>query len=112
MKESFKKNRKGIALMLCSAFCACIGQFLWKLSAQMGVYIALLGFGLYGIGALFMLIAYKYGSLSVLQPMQSVGYILSLLLGYFVLNENISLTQGVGVLIIMCGVTMIGGGDT
>ncbi len=97
--------------MLCSAFCACIGQLLWKMSAQQGIYLALIGFFLYGLGALFMLIAYRYGSLSVLQPMQSVSYIFSIIIGFLILNEPFRLLKVIGVFIIMTGILFIGGGD-
>lgn len=111
MLDSFAKNKKGILIMLCSAACACIGQLLWKLSAEQGVLLALVGFGFYGVGALFMLIAYRFGSLSVLQPMQSVNYVLSIIIGAIVLNEAVTLLKVVGVLIIMVGIVFIGGGD-
>lgn len=112
MRDSFAKNKKGILIMLCSALCACVGQLLWKLSATEGILLALLGFVLYGFGALFMLIAYKYGSLSVLQPMQSVSYILSIIIGVMILNESLNLQKVIGVIVIMMGMLLIGGGDT
>ena len=69
MIESFQKNKKGILLMLISSICVCVGQLLWKISAEKGFPIMLAGFCFYGLGALIMIIAYKYGKLSVLQPM-------------------------------------------
>ena len=68
MLESFQKNKKGILLMLVSSICVCVGQLLWKLSAAQGIIVMLVGFCFYGVGALVMIIAYKYGKLSVLQP--------------------------------------------
>lgn len=111
MKESFAKNRTGILLMLISSVCACIGQLLWKLSAERGVWLMLAGFGFYGIGALIMLIAYRFGSLSVLQPMLSMNYVLGIILGALILKEEITILKVMGVLIIMTGVVLIGGGD-
>lgn len=111
MRDSFLKNRTGIILMLCSSIFACIGQLLWKLSTNGNWVEMIVGFGLYGIGALFMLIAYKYGSLSVLQPMLSMNYVISLILGAFLLNEKITIIKCIGVLTIIAGVVMIGGGD-
>lgn len=97
--------------MICSAVCACAGQLLWKLSAENGLLWALVGFGFYGLGALFMLIAYRFGSLSVLQPMQSVNYVLSIIIGALVLSEAVTVKKVIGVLIIMAGIVLIGGGD-
>ncbi len=111
MLESFQKNKKGILLMILSSMCVCIGQLLWKLSADYGIWIMLLGFGLYGIGALIMIVAYRYGQLSVLQPMLSLNYVLSIILAAVILKEQITLLKCIGVLIIIAGVIMIAGGD-
>lgn len=111
MLESFEKNKKGIYIILMSSLFACLGQLFWKISAEQGILFMIIGFALYGIGALAMLIAYKYGSLSVLQPMLSLNYILSLILSVIILHEPITATKVVGILIIMLGVILIGVGD-
>lgn len=111
MIESLKKNKKGILLMLLSSICACTGQLFWKLSAQGSVFFLLIGFALYGLGAIVMIYAYKFGKLSVLQPMLSANYIFTIILAKTVLNENISLCKVIGIIVIISGVIMIGGGD-
>ena len=111
MIGSFRANRKGILLMLLSSICVCIGQLLWKLSVERGILVMLLGFAFYGAGALVMLVAYRFGSLSVLQPMLSLNYALSILLAALVLKENITILKCVGVLVIVTGVILIAGGD-
>ncbi len=112
VKESFEKNKKGILLMLAAAALACVGQLFWKLSAESGVWYMLLGFALYGLGAVFMLTAYRFGSVSVLQPMMSANYALSAVLGIFVLQEKISALKVIGIFVITTGVILVGGGDT
>lgn len=111
MLESFQKNKKGILLMLVSSICVCVGQLLWKLSAEYGIIIMFVGFCFYGVGALAMIIAYKFGKLSVLQPMLSLNYVLSIILASVVLKEKITLLKCIGVLVIIAGVVMIAGGD-
>lgn len=111
MKESFQKNKKGILLMVVSSICACIGQLFWKLSGQHGIPMLLLGFAFYGIGALVMLVAYRYGKLSVLQPILSLNYVISLVLGAVALHEPVTALKCVGILVIICGVVLIAGGD-
>lgn len=111
MLQSFKKNKYGIILMAVSSICVCVGQLLWKLSVNEGILFLLLGFTFYGIGAVVMLVAYKFGSLSVLQPMLSLNYVLSIILASTILNEEITLMKVIGVLIIIVGVILIGGGD-
>lgn len=111
MLESLKKNKYGILLMAMSSICVCVGQLLWKLSINGKMLPLISGFAFYGIGALVMLLAYKFGSLSVLQPMLSLNYVLSMILAATVLNEPITLKKVIGVLIIIVGVILIGGGD-
>ena len=111
MIESIRKNKKGIVLMLISSICVCVGQLLWKLATTKGIFMMLLGFGFYGIGALVMVVAYKFGKLSVLQPMLSLNYVLSIILAALVLKEQITLVKCIGVLIIIAGVILIAGGD-
>lgn len=110
--DPFQKNKKGMLLMVVSSICACIGQLFWKLSTEQGMWMMLLGFSFYGVGALVMLIAYRYGKVSVLQPVLSLNYVLSLILGALVLKETITILKCIGVLLIVFGVIMIVGGDT
>ena len=111
MRASFEKNKKGILLMVCASLCVCVGQLCWKLSGQYGLLVMLLGFGLYGLGALITLTAYRYGSLSVLQPVLSLNYVLTVLLAALVLKEEITLQRLIGILCVMGGVLLICGGD-
>lgn len=111
MLESFHKNKKGILLMLVSSICVCVGQLLWKLSDKRGVAVMLAGFCFYGVGALVMIVAYRFGKLSVLQPMLSLNYVLSITLAAIVLKEEITTLKCIGVLVIGAGVVMIAGGD-
>lgn len=111
MLESIRKNKKGMLLMLVSSICACVGQLLWKISAEQGIMVMLIGFLFYGVGALVMIIAYKFGKLSVLQPMLSLNYVLSIILAVIVLQEKVTIWKCIGVLVIISGVIMIAGGD-
>lgn len=111
MIESIQKNKKGILLMIVSSICVCVGQLFWKLSSTNGTVFLLSGFVFYGMGALVMIVAYKYGKLSVLQPMLSLNYVLSMILAALVLNEAITLLKLIGVIMIILGVVMIAGGD-
>ena len=111
MIESIKKNKAGILLMCCSSVCVCLGQLFWKLSTGGQTSFLFVGFLLYGFGALVMMVAYRFGSLSVLQPMLSLNYVFSIVLSAFVLKETITLLKCIGVLIIISGVILIAGGD-
>ncbi len=111
MRESFERNKKGILLMLVSSLCACVGQLLWKLADGQDILLLLAGFGVYGIGALVMLLAYRYGKLSVLQPVLSMSYVLSIVLAAVVLREQVTLLKCAAILVIIGGVVLVAGGD-
>ena len=105
-----KKNNLpvGIALMLVSALLTCVGQLCWKLSANRDSLLALLaGFALYGCGALLMMLAMRFGELSVLHPMLSAGYVLSAVLGALVLGEEAAANRLTGIAVIIAGLVCL-----
>jgi undecaprenyl phosphate-alpha-L-ara4N flippase subunit ArnE len=107
-----KKFIKGIFLMLLCSFCLCLGQLIWKLMPGFNwVYLAS-GFAVFVLGALLMILAYRYGELSVLQPINSMSYVYSLFLGHIVFHEDITVFKTIGVIIIISGVLLLGRGST
>jgi drug/metabolite transporter (DMT)-like permease len=114
-KEKIKNAdiSKGIWLMIASAFFTANGQLFWKLavnSDQLMMKIVM-GFVLYGIGAVLMIIAFKFGELSVLYPMMCVAYIFAIINGWFFLNETLTLGKLGGILLIIMGVSLLGKGS-
>ena len=109
--ESIKKNIKGIILMIIAALCTSVGQLFWKLSHSSNIKLVLIGFVCYGLGAVLMIIAFRFGSLSVLHPFLTTGYIFAIILGITELHESISSAQYIAIAMIILGVTLIGGGD-
>lgn len=102
--------RRGILLMVISSVCTCTGQFLWKTAAtstQM-IILYILGLVLYGLGAVMMITAFKFGEMSVLHPMLSVGFILSLFLGAVFLDEPITWKSLLGIILILIGMIFLG----
>lgn len=100
--------RKGIVLMLSSALFSCTGQLCWKLAGgERPLLFLFCGFALYGCGALLMIIALRFGDLSALHPLLGVGYILSLLLGRAVLDEQIGLLKLLGIACIVAGLLLL-----
>lgn len=108
---SIKSNIKGIAFIIAASVCVAFGQIMWKLSGGNINSDLITGFFLYGIGSLLMVTSFKYGSFSALHPMLSFGYVISLILGHFVLQEFINMEKVIGVLFLVIGVICIGGGD-
>ena len=111
MLESLKKNRKGILMMLASALCVCVGQLFWKMSVDNGGVLLVAGFALYVVGALLMVVGYRFGKLSVLQPVLSVNYGLSVVLGFFVLGESLTIQKCIAIVVIVAGVFLVAAGD-
>jgi undecaprenyl phosphate-alpha-L-ara4N flippase subunit ArnE len=108
MNDARTKKIIGIVLMLLSSCFVCIGQLFWKLFAD-GVFLYLcIGFLLYGMGAFCMLVAYKFGNLSTLQPMLCVQYVFTVLIARCVLGETVSVQQYVGIAVILVSVMALG----
>ena len=111
MLNSLRKNKVGIMLAVCSSLCTCTGQLLWKLSADKGAIMIFAGFIVYGIAALVMLFAYRFGSLSVLQPILSSSYVFSSIVAVTILNESMTFPKFAGIIIIIISVILIGSSD-
>lgn len=109
-----KKNNDhliyGFTLMVLSSMCTCIGQLMWKLASNgdSKIFYYLMGFILYGLGAIIMIIAFRFGELSVLHPMLSVGFVLSIILGAIFVNENVSMGKITGIIFIVIGMIFLG----
>lgn len=97
--------------MLLSSCFVCIGQLFWKLTNSSGYVYLMAGFIFYIIGSLLMIKAYHYGELNILQPLLSTGYVVSLILGAFILGETVNVFNVLGVLSIILGVIFIISGD-
>jgi len=108
-KEKRRTGGLGMSLMLICAVCLCIGQFIWK--RYDGLLSLVIGFGIYGLGALAMLSAYRLGSLSVLQPVNSVSYVISAIFGSVFFHESITVGKALGIALIMLGVFFLARGD-
>ena len=112
------------ALLLMSVLISVAGQFFLKMGAlklgkvdvgnavnlilnMITIPELLLGLTCYGIGAIAYILLLTRINLSVAAPAVSVGYIFSVLLGYFVLKESISLTRTFGLGFIVIGVILV-----
>ncbi len=102
-----RSKRNGVILMILSSLFVCFGQLLWKMSSSGGVWLLIFGFGLYAVGAVMMVSAYRFGEVSTLQPILSMSYVFSILLGVIFLSEPVNLLKTTGVLIVILGVVLI-----
>ena len=111
MIDSIKHNLHGILLMVVSALLASFGQMFWKMYHTEGLWAMIVGFIVYAGGALVMIIAYRYGNLSVLQPMLCLSYVFAIFIAVFILHEEMAPLKLAGIVVVIFGVVMIAGGD-
>lgn len=104
-----KKQNIGITLMLCCAVALCLGQFIWK--RYDGLVPLIVGFAIYGLGAVLMLVAYRFGRLSVLQPVNSVNYVFAVFIGALFFGEVITVWRLMGVALIVVGIIFLASGE-
>ena len=98
--------------MIVSSVFVSFGQMFWKMFHTEGLWSLILGFVLYAAGAITMIVAYKYGKLSVLQPMLCLAYVFAIFIAIFILGESMTTFRLTGIIVIIAGVILIGGGDT
>ena len=66
------------------------------------------GFAVYGVGAMSMILAYRWGELSVLQPINSMSYVFSTILAVLILHEKVPPINIAGIVLIVSGVIVMG----
>lgn len=110
-KASLKANQKGILLMMASALLVSIGQYCWKVAHVDGFMYLVAGYVLYGVSSLIMIVAYKYGKLSILQPVLCTSYVFTLVISWLFMNEAVPPSRLVGIGLISLGVVFLSGGD-
>lgn len=71
----------------------------------------IIGFGLYAIGAVILVIALKGGEVSVLFPIVATSYIWVSLLSTYFFNEQLNMYKGIGIILIVMGISIIGWGS-
>jgi multidrug transporter EmrE-like cation transporter len=74
------------------------------LTKSLSSYLVLIGIVLYAVSAIVWLAVLSKVDLSFAYPMLSFGYILILLISYFLLGENITVLRILGVALIMIGI--------
>ena len=114
-----KIHLKPIILVICCTIFTSLGQILWKFGSKdiSGIYSIitnvpiLLGFLSYAIGAVLLIVALKYGDLSLVYPFVALSFIWVNIASIFLFNEAVSIINWIGVLIILLGVSLIGYGS-
>lgn len=123
----WSSNKLLLLLIVFSVACSSLAQLLLKIgmtsskgadgaSWQATLVAALVnpsvlaGLGLYVFGALVWLLVLSKVDLSFAYPFVGIGFILTLLLGRFALNEPVTLQRAAGTLLIALGVVLVAAG--
>ncbi|MBU0471549.1 MAG: EamA/RhaT family transporter [Nanoarchaeota archaeon] len=108
----------GILLVVICTFLTSFGQYFIKLGTRSisGTIASVFnlslvgGFALYGLGAIVLLVALKFGDLSVLYPFIALSFVWVFFLSSFFLQEIIVFVNWLGLGFILLGVSFIGWG--
>jgi len=103
-----------IIVILCTIFTS-IGQVFLKIgSSRISNFISIFNLPLivglisYVLGAVLLIIALKYGDLSLIYPFIALSFIWVTLLSIYLFNEHVLLANWLGILCILFGVSLIG----
>ena len=114
-----KNTKLGIAIMLVCTLFTSAGQFFFKQSSQsfqwdilslLTNYNLIFGGCFYAVGALLLIIALKYGDLSVVYPFVSLTFIWVMIISSIFFNEVINNFKVSAVIFIIFGVILVGQG--
>ncbi len=106
-------------IILCTIFTSIAQIFYKRGSADLSFDIMswitniplIIGWLLYILGAIIMIIAFKGGEVSVLYPIIATSYIWVCLMSAYFFNETFTIFKIVGVLIIIIGIILISRGS-
>ncbi len=107
-------EKRGFAIFLmitCTIFTS-IAQIFYKLGALrlpeiFTNYHILIGLILYGIGALILVTAFKFGEVTLLYPIIATSYVWVSILSWIVFSETIGVFKWFGIAFIIAGITVI-----
>jgi drug/metabolite transporter (DMT)-like permease len=118
------KRNLAIYIVLACTLLVAIGQYLIKLGANRLSHAGLLataigiitipqlfaGYCLYALFTVMFVYALRHGELSILYPLIALGYVWTTITAVVVLHESMNAYKIVGLLVIICGVAVLGWG--
>lgn len=87
-------------------------EFVWENAVPIGMQVAtnffvLAGLTAYVVSVVVWLLVLSRVEVSFAYPLLSIGYIVNAVAGYYLFQENLSLTRITGILIIVAGVYLV-----
>jgi drug/metabolite transporter (DMT)-like permease len=118
------KRRLAIFIVLACTLLVAIGQYLIKLGANHLSHAGLLGtaigiftipqlfagYCLYAVFTVMFVYALRHGELSILYPLIALGYVWVTITAVVAFHESMNPLKIIGLIIIMCGVAVLGYG--
>jgi len=102
----------GITLIVVAALFSAVSQLVLKYGTNTDGAFAFalyaIGFACAALGAIIMMTAFRFGEVSVLQPIMAIAYVFSFILGFIFLGEATTLTKIIGILLIIGGCIIMG----
>jgi drug/metabolite transporter (DMT)-like permease len=90
---------------------AALGEHPSLMQTAVGIFttrLLFIGYSLYGMSAVLLIMALRLGELSLLYPVFTLTYVWVMLLSHFIFQESLNPLKLVGVGVIMCGVAILG----
>jgi drug/metabolite transporter (DMT)-like permease len=108
-----------VAVLLCTLFFSAaqifykfgIKNLTWSTQGILLNYNIWVGLFLYAVGAAIMIVALRYGELSVLYPLIASGYVWVALLSAYLFHEPLSAVKWIGIGILIAGMFFVGMGS-
>jgi drug/metabolite transporter (DMT)-like permease len=118
---SEQARRRAVWLVVFCTFIVAVAQILMKSGADyakvhpgpIGIVtnpVLVVGYGLYAVVTVLIVVAFKDGELSVLYPILSLSYLWVAVLSFFIFHDTLNAYKLIGVSVIMCGVAVLGRG--
>jgi len=117
MESKSLKIGKGALLVAASTIIIAVAQVFLKKGADIidgtlkSIFLnpwIIFGFIFYIVAAVFLIVALKYGNLNTLYPIVGLGYVWVCLFSFFIFKETILLVDIFGIILIICGVAILG----
>ena len=116
-----KETKKGIIIMLLCTLFTALGQLFFKYSSSsfewnalklITNYSLILGLLCYGLGAILMIIALRYGNLSTIYPVVSLPFVWVIFISVFIFKAEINSYKINAIILIILGIIFIAGGES
>jgi multidrug transporter EmrE-like cation transporter len=119
--SSPQAQRRAVWLVVFCTFVVAVAQILMKSGADyakahpglIGIVtnpVLVVGYGLYAVVTVLIVVAFKDGELSVLYPILSLSYLWVAVLSFIIFHDTLNAYKLIGVTVIMCGVGVLGRG--